>query len=95
MKVLCCVVAFRYSRHTFEMRRVKSLLGGLFLLACAGLMLWAGLSRMEDDGFGPKALADAQSGQSLLLILAVPVALAGVGAFSDLFSKRCAVDEQD
>ena len=67
--------------------RLADLAKGLFLLVCAGLMLWAGSSQVQDDGFGPVALADAKDGQALLIIVAIPIAIVGIGELVQFFSR--------
>ena len=67
--------------------RLAYLSRGLFLLLCAGLMLWAGLSQVQDDGFGALALQDAKDGQALLIIIAIPIAIMGIGELVELFFR--------
>lgn len=74
--------------------RPSKLFGSLFLLLCAGLMLWGGLSQMTNDGFGPTALRDAQQGQGLLLIFSVPTLLAGWEQLGKTFRRKAATRER-
>lgn len=63
---------------------MKRIASGLFFLACAVLMIWAGVTSPTAEyaqAFGEQAAEDARDGAAILIVASIPTFLCALHSF--------------